>query len=98
MIRTLALLGGTILLLAANSAFADALVMQCDKTACMRLRCDDWRENCSLAGYFRHANGTFAVPHSRQVCDEFGDCHFALPSYPPSGNAQSPGDATSKAQ
>jgi hypothetical protein len=86
------------MLLAANSALADALVMQCDKTACMRLRCDDWRENCSPAGYFRRANGAFAVPHSRQVCDEFGDCHFAPPSYSWNGKTASSGDTAPKTQ
>jgi hypothetical protein len=78
----LTLLGGTLLLLSVGSAFGDTLVMHCIKTDCVRARCDDWRENCSPIGQFRRSNGAYSVPHSKQVCDEFGDCHFAGPRFP----------------
>ena len=81
--RSQAMLGGAVLLFSAASALGDSLSMHCNKSACTRVRCDDWGENCSPVGYFRRVNGAYAVPQSKQVCDEFGDCHYALPSLPP---------------
>ncbi len=81
--RSSAMLGGALLLFSVASALGDTLIMHCVKSACTRVRCDDWQENCSMVGYYRFANGAYSVPHSRQVCDEFGDCHFALPSLAP---------------
>jgi hypothetical protein len=72
-----------VLLLSVAAALGDPLVMQCNKGNCVRSRCDEWGENCRPAGYFARTNGQYAVPQSKQVCNEFGDCHFALPSLPP---------------
>jgi hypothetical protein len=81
--RHLATILGAVALFSAWSALADTFVMVCDKAACVRERCDDWHEDCSPAGYFKHTKiGNFAAPMSHQVCNEFGDCHYALPSYP----------------
>lgn len=81
--RSLTILSGALLLVSVASSFGDTFVMQCHKNDCVRARCDGWGENCSTAGYFRRSNGSYVVPHSQQVCNEFGDCHFAPPSYPP---------------
>jgi hypothetical protein len=77
-----------VLLLSATAAFGDTLVMQCNKANCVRARCDEWGENCQPAGYFQRGKGQFAVPQSKQVCNEFGDCQFALPSFLPTGAAR----------
>ncbi len=88
--RSLTTLGGALLLLSATSAFGDTLNMQCTKTNCVRQRCDDWGENCKPAGYFQGANGQYIAPQSHEVCNEFGDCHFAMPSFPPTNATTSP--------
>jgi hypothetical protein len=79
--RFLHILAGAIVLLSANSALADTMTMQCTKAICVRARCDDWRENCSAIATFRHINGRYSVAHAHRVCDEFGDCRFALPAF-----------------
>ena len=81
---------GMMLLLSATAAFGDTLVMQCNKANCVRARCDEWGENCQPAGYFERTKGRYAVPQSKQVCNEFGDCQFALPSFPPTGATATP--------
>jgi hypothetical protein len=91
--RSLTMLGGILLLQSATSAFGDSLVMQCNKTDCVRQRCDESGENCKPAGYFQGANGQFIAPQSHEVCDEFGDCHFAMPSFPPTNATTSPAPA-----
>ena len=96
--RSFALLVGAVLLLSASSAFADTFVMQCNKSDCRRARCDGWGENCSPIGYFQRAHGAYSVPHSKQACNEFGECHFAMPSYPPIQNAENPVEAVPNAQ
>ena len=96
--RSPALLAGALLLLSAPSAFGDTFVMQRIKSDCSRARCDNWGENCSRVGYFQRAHGAYSVPYSRQSCNEFGECHFAMPGYPPINNAENPGEAAPKAQ
>jgi hypothetical protein len=81
--QPLTLFSAALLLLSVTAAFGDPLTMQCNKASCVRSRCDEWGENCRPAGYFERTKGQYVAPHSKQVCDEFGDCHFALPSYPP---------------
>ncbi|MGD0142689.1 MAG: hypothetical protein ABSC92_06000 [Rhizomicrobium sp.] len=81
--RSLVRLGAALTLLSATAAFGDTLATQCHKADCVQMRCDDWRENCTPAGYLERTNGRYAAPQSQQVCNEFGDCHFALPGYPP---------------
>lgn len=81
--RSLTLFGAAVLLLSVAAALGDPLVMQCNKGNCVRSRCDEWGENCRPAGYFERTKGQYAVPQSKQVCNEFGDCHFGLPSLPP---------------
>ena len=92
--QPIALFGMALLLLSVTAAFGDTLVMQCNKANCVRARCDEWGENCQPAGHFERTKGQFAVPQSKQVCNEFGDCHFALPSFPPTGAAKTPTPAT----
>jgi hypothetical protein len=91
--RSLTLFGAAVLLLSVTAALGDSLVMQCNKSNCVRARCDGWGENCRPAGYFVRAKGQYSVPHSHQVCNEFGDCHFALPSYPPTAATRTPAPA-----
>jgi hypothetical protein len=92
--RSLTLFGGALLLLSATAALGDPLVMQCNKGNCVRSRCDEWGENCRPAGYFERAKGQYAVPQSKQVCNELGDCHFALPSFPPTTATKTPAAVT----
>jgi len=91
--RSLTFFGAALLLLPVTAAFGDSLVMQCNKADCVRSRCDEWGENCQPAGQFERTKGQFAVPQSKQVCNEFGDCHFALPSLPPTAAAKVPAAA-----
>jgi len=91
--RSLTLFGATLLLLSATTAFGDPLVMQCNKANCVRARCDEWGENCQPAGQFVRTKGQYAVPQSKQVCNEFGDCHFAPPSFPPTPATKTPAPA-----
>jgi hypothetical protein len=91
-------LSGIVLLLSVTAAFGDTLVMQCNKASCARARCDEWGENCTPAGQFQRGKGQYAVPQSKQVCDEFGDCHFALPSFPPTAAAKPPAPAAAPVQ
>jgi hypothetical protein len=91
--RSLILFGTTLLLLSVTAALGDPLVMQCNKANCVRSRCDEWGENCRPAGYFRLSKGQYAVPQSKQVCNEFGDCHFAPPSFPPIAASKAPAAA-----
>jgi hypothetical protein len=79
----LAILFGAFALFAATPGLCDTLVTQCTKHDCARLRCDDWGENCSRVGSLERTHGNFAAPMAHQVCDEFGDCHFVLPNFPP---------------
>lgn len=88
--RSLTFFGVALLLLSATTAFGNSLVMRCNKTNCMRARCDEWGENCRPAGQFVRTKGQFAVPQSKRVCNEFGDCHFALPSFPPTAATKPP--------
>ena len=88
--HSLTIFGTVTLLLSVTVALADPLVMQCNKAHCMRSRCDEWGENCRPAGYFERSNGQYAVPQSKQVCNEFGDCHFAPPSFPPVAATKTP--------
>ena len=92
--RSLTLFGTALLLLSVTAALGDPLVMQCNKTNCVRSRCDEWGENCRPAGYFERTKGQYAVPQSKQVCNEFGDCHFALPSFPPTAATKTPATVT----
>jgi hypothetical protein len=78
--RSLLMLAGAIVLMAANSVLGDTLTMQCTRGICVRARCDDWRENCSAIGTFQRRAGAYSVPRAHRVCNEFGDCRFALPS------------------
>jgi hypothetical protein len=87
------LFGTALLLLSVTAALGAPMVMQCNKANCVRSRCDEWGENCQPAGYFVRTKGQYAVPQSKQVCDEFGDCHFALPSFPPAAGVKPALDA-----
>lgn len=80
--RHLAIFLGALALLS-TPAFADTLSTVCDKHDCARVRCNDWGENCGRSGFLEQAHGNFYAPQSHQVCNEFGDCHFAMPTYPP---------------
>jgi hypothetical protein len=86
--RSLTFFGAALLLLSVTAAFGDSLVMQCNKGNCVRARCDEWGEHCQPAGVYARTKGQYAVPQSKQVCNEFGDCHFALPSLPPTPAAK----------
>jgi hypothetical protein len=81
--KHLATLMGALALFAATPALCDQLLTQCVKHDCARMRCDDWGENCSRVGSLESTHGNLAAPVAHQTCDEFGDCHFALPSFPP---------------
>ncbi|HEY5336606.1 MAG TPA: hypothetical protein VIJ85_00255 [Rhizomicrobium sp.] len=76
--------------LMAAPAFADTLIMKCQGDHCRRERCDDWSENCSLAGYFHKVNGNYTVPAAHLTCNEFGDCRYGLPQFPKAANTAGP--------
>jgi hypothetical protein len=81
--KHLAILFGVFALVAAAPALSDQLLTQCTKHDCARMRCDDWGENCSRVGSLERTHGNLAAPMAHQVCNEFGDCHYALPGFPP---------------
>jgi hypothetical protein len=81
--QRLAILSVGLVLASATPALCDTLATHCVKQSCVRERCDEWGENCSPIGPLERTKSGFVAPQSHQVCNEFGDCHFAPPTFPP---------------
>lgn len=62
----------------AAPAHAATFQTNCLGDDCMRVRCNDWGDNCVQIGYFHRDRDFYAPYHARYVCDaDGGYCHWS---------------------